>query len=259
MPDLGDAVSALRAAEGRAVAMEPLTTSWPALDTAMAYQVQDEALRRRLALGERLTGVKLGLTSVAKQRQVGVLSVITGWLTDAMAHPAGQPIAGAGLIHPRAEPEVVLVLGHPLKGPGVTAAQALSAVSSVLAGVEVIDSRYRDFRFSLPDVIADNASAARYVLGHTALRPRDIDLWLEACILEVGGRVVDSATAAAVQGHPAQALACGANALGRRGIALEEGWLVLTGGMTDAVGLSPSVPVSATFTRLGSVSVVRGI
>lgn len=258
MPNVGGAASALRAAEDRAVAMEPLTTSWRSLDAATAYQVQDETLRRRVELGERLTGVKLGLTSVAKQRQVGVSSVITGWLTDAMAHPAAQPITGAGLIHPRAEPEVVLVLGHPLKGPGVTAAEALRAVASVRAGVEVIDSRYRDFHFSLPDVIADNASAARYVLGHTVLEPRDLDLWLEACILEVGGRVVDSATAAAVQGHPAEALACGANELGRRGIALEEGWLVLTGGMTDAVGLASSVPVSATFTSLGRVSVVRG-
>ncbi|MHB1527428.1 MAG: 2-keto-4-pentenoate hydratase [Candidatus Dormibacteria bacterium] len=258
MRDVGEAASALLSAEDRVQSVAPLTASWASLDVETAYQVQDETLRRRLERGERLIGVKLGLTSLAKQRQMGVASVITGWLTDAMAHRAEQPIAAARLIHPRAEPEVVLEVGRTLKGPGITGAQALAAVCAVRAGIEVIDSRYRDFKFTLPDVVADNASSARFVLGHTALAIRDLDLWLEACVLEVGGRVVDSATAAAVQGHPAEALACGANELGRRGIALEEGWLVLTGGMTEAVELAPGVPVTATFTSLGSVSALRG-
>lgn len=104
-----------------------------------------------------------------------------------------------------------------------------------MGAVEVIDSRYADFRFTLPDVVADNASSGAFVSGPIARSAVGIDLALEPCALEVDGEVVDTATGAAVQGHPAQALALAANDLGRRGQPLRAGWLVLTGGMTDAV------------------------
>jgi 2-oxo-3-hexenedioate decarboxylase len=162
------------------------------------------------------------------------------------------------LIHPRAEPEIVFVMGAPLEGPGVTAASAMAAVDMVYGGLEIIDSRYRDFRFTLPDVVADNASSARFVIGPVGRRPEVLDLALEACLLEVDGSVVDSATGAAVQGHPAEALALAANDLGRRGLRIEEGWLVLTGGMTDAVFTRPGTSVAAHFTNLGSVTVSGG-
>ena len=113
--------------------------------------------------------------------------------------------------------------------------RALAAVGSVLGGAEVIDSRYRDFRFTLPDVIADNASSGAYLTGPVAADPHAVDLAMEAVLVEVDGRIADSATGAAVQGHPAEALALAANDLGRRGHAIEPGWVVLTGGMTDAV------------------------
>ena len=120
-------------------------------------------------------------------------------------------------------------------------------------GLEVIDSRYRDFRFTLPDVVADNASSGCFVTGPVAASPRSLDLGLEACLLELNGQVVDSATGAAVQGHPAEALALAANDLGRRGLAIEPGWLVLTGGMTDAVAVPPGAVLAAHFTHLGSL------
>lgn len=235
----------------------PLTEQWTDLDLPAAYRVQDELLRRKHAAGEHTVGVKLGLTSRAKQLRMGVDAPLTAWLTDAMALPAGEPVPLGELIHPRVEPEIVFVLGARLAGPGMTAERALTAVAAVHAGLEIIDSRYADFRFTLPDVVADNASSARYVVGSRARGPRDLDLALEACLLEVDGRVTDSATGAAVQGHPAEALALAANTLAERGIALEPGWLVLTGGMTDAVPLRPGTCVTAHFTGLGSVT-VRG-
>ena len=236
----------------------PITDEWPGLDLAAGYAAQDELLRRKQEAGERIIGVKLGLTSRAKQQRMGIDAPLTGWLTDAMVLPAGVPVPQAELIHPRAEPEIVFVLGRSLTGPGVTAATALAAVDTVFAGLEVIDSRYRDFRFTLPDVIADNASSARFVLGPVGRRPEDLDLAMEACLLEVDGAIVDSATGAAVQGHPAEALALAANDLGRRGITLEAGWLVLTGGMTDAVFVEPGHTVAAHFTSLGSVVLQGG-
>jgi 2-oxo-3-hexenedioate decarboxylase len=160
------------------------------------------------------------------------------------------------LIHPRVEPEVVFVMGERLEGPGVTAATALAAVRSVHAGFEVIDSRYTDFKFTLPDVVADNASSSRFVVGGNAVSPTGLDLALEACLLGIDGEITDSATGAAVQGHPAEALALAANSLGARGIAVEPGWIVLTGGLTDAVFVEPGREISAEFTHLGTLRVV---
>ncbi|GAB3135875.1 fumarylacetoacetate hydrolase family protein [Amycolatopsis stemonae] len=230
----------------------PLSEEWPGLDVDTAYAIQDEALRQRRARGETLVGVKLGLTSRAKQERMGIDSPLLAWLTDAMVLPAGVPVPR--LIHPRAEPELVFVLGRRLAGPGVTAATALAAVESVYGGVEVIDSRYADYRFTLPDAVADNGSSAYFGVGPVGLPPASLDLSLEAALLEVDGQIVDTATGAAVQGHPAEALALAANALAARGLALEPGWLVLTGGMTDAVPLRPGSRVAAHFSHLGSIT-----
>ncbi len=162
------------------------------------------------------------------------------------------------LIHPRVEPEIVFVMKNRLTGPGVTAAQALTAVEAVYAGAEVIDSRYRDFRFTLTDVIADNASSGSFVLGPVARDPYDIDLALEAVLVEADGKVVDSATGAAVQNHPAEALALAANDLGRRGLAIEPGQIVLTGGMTDALPAGRGSRTAFHFTTLGSIFISGG-
>jgi 2-oxo-3-hexenedioate decarboxylase len=256
--DVDRAATVLLEAETGRHDLEAITDEWADLDLATAYAVQDEVLARKVADGERVIGVKLGLTSRAKQQRMNVDSPLTGWLTDAMVLPTGAPVPQTELIHPRAEPEIAFVLGRDLAGPGVTAATAMEAVARVYCGLEIIDSRYRDFRFTLPDVVADNASSARFVLGSVGLAPDQLDLALEAVLLEVDGAIVDSATGAAVQGHPAEALALAANDLGRRGQRLEAGWIVLTGGMTDAVHVRPGSKVAAHFTSLGSVVVSGG-
>lgn len=230
----------------------PLSAEWPDLDVDTAYAIQDEALRQRRARGETLAGVKLGLTSRAKQQRMGIDAPLLAWLTDAMVLPAGVPVPP--LIHPRAEPELVFVLGKRLAGPGVTAATALAAVDRVYGGIEVIDSRYADYRFTLPDAVADNGSSAFFSVGPVGMPPSSLDLSLEAALLEVDGQIVDTATGAAVQGHPAEALALAANTLASRGLALEPGWLVLTGGMTDAVPLHPGSRIAAHFSHLGSLT-----
>jgi 2-oxo-3-hexenedioate decarboxylase len=252
------AATELLRAQDAPAARDPLTDEWRDLDLRTAYAIQDETLCRRVERGEHVVGIKLGLTSRAKQQRMNISSPLVAWLTDAMTLPAGVPLNGDTLIHPRAEPELVFVMRDRLSGPGVTATQAISAVGRVYAGVEIIDSRYRDFRFRLPDVVADNASSARYSIGSTGLAPEQLDLSLEACLVEVDGVVVDSATGSAVQGHPAEALALAANTLAERGLVIEPGWLVLTGGMTDAVPVSPDTAVMARFSHLGSVVVHRG-
>lgn len=256
--DVASVATELLRCQDEQVERSPFTDEWPDLDVALGYEIQDRCLQARLDRGETLVGVKLGLTSVAKQQRMGVHQPFVAWLTDAMVLPAGRPVPQAALIHPRVEPEIVFVMGETLRGPGVTCATAMAAVDTVWGGAEVIDSRYRDFRFKAGDVVADNASSGFYVTGPVGLPPAELDLFLEAVLVEVDGQVVDSATGAAVQGHPGEALALAANALAERGRAIEAGWIVLTGGMTDAVPIPTGVAAAMHFTKLGSVFVSGG-
>lgn len=239
--------------EDKRVERPPFSDEWPELDLETGYAIQDLNLQARVDRGEKLIGVKLGLTSRAKQKRMGVDFPFVAWLTDAMVLPVGDPVPQSRLIHPRVEPEIVFVMGERLEGPGVTSARAMQAVATVMGGAEIIDSRYENFRFTAGDVAADNASSSAFVTGPVGLPPSQLNLALEAVLVEVDGVVVDSATGAAVQGHPGEALALAANDLARRGHAIEAGWVVLTGGMTDAVFAPPDTSVGMHFTNLGSV------
>ena len=148
-----------------------LTAEYPGLDLDLAYAVQEAGVRLLVAAGERPAGFKLGLTSRAKQAQMGVAEPLYGELTDAMLLDVGQPLDTGELIQPRVEPEIAFLLGADLAGDRVTAAQVLAATAAVTPAVEVLDSRYAGYAFTLPDVVADNASAARLVLGASARPP----------------------------------------------------------------------------------------
>ncbi len=222
--DVASVAAELLRCEDERVDRAPFTDEWPELDLKTGYEIQDRNLEARLERGETLVGVKLGLTSKAKQQRMGVDVPFVAWLTDAMLLPAGDPVPQSRLIHPRLEPEIVFVMGEQLTGPGIGGARAMQSVKSVWGGAEVIDSRYRDFRFTAGDVVADNASSGAFVTGPVGVSPADLDLSLEAVLVEVDGAVVDSATGAAVQGHPGEALALAANELARRGRAIEAGW-----------------------------------
>ena len=245
----------LLACEDERRARAPFSDEWPTLDVQTGYRIQDLTLRRRLDRGEELTGVKLGLTSKAKQARMGVSTPFVAWLTDAMVLAPGDSVPLSRLIHPRIEPELVFVMRERLEGPGVTAERALEAVALVRGGLEVIDSRYTDFRFTAGDVVADNASSGAYLVGETSLAPNELDLAAETVEVLVDGEVVDRATGAAVLGHPAEALALAANELAQRGLAVDAGWTVLTGGMTDAVTAVPGSTITCRFGHLGEVTI----
>jgi 2-oxo-3-hexenedioate decarboxylase len=253
-----DCADTIERAVSERTAIGRLTIDHPELTVTDAYAVQDEITRRRIARGERVIGAKLGLTSRAKQAQMNVAEPMYGRVFSTGVHPSNEPFVVESLIHPRVEPEIVFVMGRRLAGPGVTPADVIAATEYVACGLEIIDSRYSDFSFTAADVIADNTSEARFVLGPTALSPVGIDLGLIGLLLEVDGEQVATAAGAATMGHPAEAVAMLANWLGNRGEALEAGWTVLSGGLTAAVPLTPGSCVSATFGRLGTVS-VRGV
>lgn len=223
------------------------------LPMSIAYDIQDAVVRRYLAAGEVLVGAKLGLTSRAKQRDMGVGESLYGWLTSSMALDPGEPLDLAALVQPRIEPEIAFLIGEDLEGPGVGAARVLAATRAVAPALEVLDSRYRDYRFTLPDVVADNASSGRYVIGGVPREPAGLDLRLVGCVLERNGELVDTAAGAASLGHPAAAVAWLVRTLAARGAGLEAGQVVISGGLTSALPVRPGDVVIATFDRLGSV------
>ena len=237
---------------------EPFTDDWPELDVDTAYRIQDANLEKRLARGEAVVGVKLGLTSEAKQRRMGVYAPFVAWLTDDMVMNLGDPVPQDKLIHPRIEPEIVFVMKDRLEGPGVTRESAMAAVDTIAGGAEVIDSRYRNFRFRAGDVIADNASSGAYVVIDKTVTPYEIDLLAEKVDVYVDDKLEYSGTGEDVQGHPGEALALAANDLARRGKAIEAGWIVLTGGITDAVFAPPGSTIDVKFSSLGQVTIEGG-
>lgn len=241
------------ALEGRAV--PKVTIAEPQLSLADAYDVQWALRERRLRAGRRLAGLKMGLTSLAKMKQMGVETPIYGFLLDDFRVAADSQLSIAGLIHPRVEAEIALVTRHALRGPGCTVEQALAAIDHVVPALEVIDSRYRDFKFDLPSVVADNASSARYVVGSTRWPIDDLDLRTISVVVERNGALVASGTGAAVLGHPALSLAMLANLLAPREELIPAGTFVMTGGITEAIAAKPGDRFVARYEHLGSVSV----
>jgi 2-oxo-3-hexenedioate decarboxylase len=226
------------------------------LTLADAYRVQARSIALRHSRGERRAGYKLGFTSRAKMAQMGLHEVIWGRLTDAMIVADGGEAAPERFIHPRVEPEVCFLMGEPLEGT-VTPLAALRAVVGVAPALEVIDSRYRDFKFSLADVVADNCSAAAIVVGPWS-DPAAVDVANLGLLLEVDGVAVQIGSTAAILGHPVRSLVAAARLVAEAGERLDPGDLVMAGGATEAVALNPGSRVRLEAERLGSVAFKLG-
>jgi 2-oxo-3-hexenedioate decarboxylase len=255
MIDPAQIAQVLATAERERRELSPFTDEHPDLDETTAYDAQWAGVTARLDAGETLVGAKLGLTSRVKQQVMKVDNPLYGWVTSGMIRPYGEPLELARFIHPRVEPEIAFRLGREVETPA-TVTSVLAATDVVFAAVDVLDSRYADFRFRLPDVIADNASAGAFLLGPVAVPPAELeDLRLLGCVLRVGGAVVATAAGAATMGHPAAAVAWLANRLAARGQALTAGMLVFSGGLTEPVTLGPDVSVTAEIEALGAIEV----
>jgi 2-oxo-3-hexenedioate decarboxylase len=222
-----------------------------AMDLDRAYEVQAQLLARRLSRGERFVGAKLGFTSEAKMVQMGVSEVIVGFLTDRMQIESGGVLSLEGLVHPRVEPEIAFRLGSPV-GPGDSAEDLLAAVDAVAPALEVIDSRFEAFSFSLSDVVADNTSACRFVVGEWS--PFSHELADRSVELKIDGRTAEKGAASAILGDPLRALDRLAGLAERYDIDLPAGAVILAGAATAAVRLLPGMHVLARVGGLGSVS-----
>jgi 2-oxo-3-hexenedioate decarboxylase len=231
-----------------------ITDDYPDMEWEDAYRIQNEIRRRKLARGDRIIGLKAGLTSWAKMKQMGVSTPIYGFLSDTFALADGAQCKISELIHPKVEPEIVFVTKAPLKGPGCHVADVLAATDFVMAGIEVIDSRYRDFKFDLKSVVADNCSSSRFVLGSVARSLDGLDLRTLGVVLEKNGQVMALGAGAAVLGHPAIAVAMLANHLSQYGEEIPAGTMILSGGITEAISVAAGDAILLRAQGLGTTS-----
>ncbi|MED1490103.1 2-keto-4-pentenoate hydratase [Bacillus smithii] len=233
-----------------------LTSEIPDLTPEQAYRIQEELVNLKLANGHRIIGPKMGLTSFAKMQQMKVNEPIYGYVLDNMLVESGGSISLSEFIHPKVEIEIAFFLGEDIEGPGVTNAQVMSATAYVAPALEIIDSRYKNFQFTLPDVIADNASASRVVIGNklTPLSSLTTDLELIGAVLYINGELKANGAGAAILNHPANSIAALANMLARSGKKLQAGDIILAGAITEAIMLANGDVVHGKLDQLGDVS-----
>lgn len=251
-----EAASLLRTARLERRTLAPLTDTWPDLDEAWGYAVQASDRDERTAAGDPVVGAKLGLTSAAKQERMHVDRPIVGFLTASMQVDLRELAEGVERwAQPRIEPEIAFVTAVDI-ARALEDEEMAGAVESVGLAAEIIDSRWTGYRFRLPDVVADNTSAAGFLLGADPVPLLEAgDLAALRCTVTVDDALVHEATGAAILGHPLRALRLLSEHLERHGQTLPAGSLVLAGALTDAVPLSAGRDYRLAIEGLGSITV----
>jgi 2-oxo-3-hexenedioate decarboxylase/2-keto-4-pentenoate hydratase len=250
-----DAADLLYAAQTWRRPISPLTERFPSLDVAGAYAIQRVNLDRRLRDGHTLVAHKVGLTSEPMQTLLGVDAPDFGYILDDMVLPNGAAVAASRFCAPRVEPEVAFLLREPLQGPGVTIDDVYAATDALAPALEIVDSRIADWKLTLPDTIADNASSGAVVLGDWVAYGDQIALPAAWASLWLNGTEIDTGTGAAVMGDPAAAVAWLANALAPFGTEILAGQLVMSWSFTTAAFVGPGDAAVTTISGLGTVSV----
>ena len=237
------------------VQIAPFTDDDPTLGMADGYAVQSELVKLILADGDRIVGYKAGLTSKPMQTMLGVDQPDYGPVLASTVYRDGDEVSLGRFIQPKIEAEIVLTMGEQLRGPGVSAADAGRAVRGAAAAMEIVDSRFENWRIKLADTVADMASNGAVAISETVVPLDDLDVRLIGMVLSRNGALVDTGAGAAALGNPLEVVAWLANTLASGGIALEPGHLVMTGALHAAVPMQPGEEYLAEFDRLGSVRV----
>ncbi|MEH7107068.1 2-keto-4-pentenoate hydratase [Bacillus sp. JJ1764] len=244
-------------AEKHRYSIDKFVDKYPELNEELAYKVQERLIE--IKCNEEKTkrvGRKLGLTSKAKQVMMGVHEPSYGVLLESMQLFEGDPISISSFIHAKLEPELAFIFGKELKGPHVTVADVLAATEYIAPALEIIDSRFQGFSFTLPDAVADNSSSSRFIIGERFYSPEQFDLRLMGMVFKKNGEVVATGAGAAVMGHPARAIAWMVNKLFKEGQSVQPGEVVLSGSLSGAVTIAEGDHFSACFDRIGTVEAV---
>ncbi|MEE9374612.1 MAG: fumarylacetoacetate hydrolase family protein [Saprospiraceae bacterium] len=215
-----------------------------------SYEIQMISVGQRLERGEKLTGYKMGFTSKAKKEQMGVDEVIWGRLTDSMQIENGGILDFSKFIHPRAEPEIAYKISKTIDKV-LTHDNVTEYFDAVAGAIEIIDSRYENFKFSLEDVIADNCSSSAYVIGdwHAADTPVS-DLGIS---LIINNKVVKEGNSKAILGNPVESLIEMSKMAYKYDVTIEKGYIVLAGAVTSAEFINKGDTVQAVIDTLSTV------
>lgn len=253
--DVPGKAKALFDARNDRVAIAPFTDADPTLTMADGYAVQAELTRLILQGGDRIVGYKVGLTSKPMQRMIGVDSPDYGPVLGSTVYRDGDEVSLRRFIQPKIEAEIVFVMGAPLRGPGVSATDTHRATAGVAAAMEIVDSRFADWRIKLADTVADLASNGAVAISDHVVPLAGLDPRYLGMTLSRNGEVIDTAAGAAALGSPLGVVTWLANTLGEVGIGLEPGQVVMSGALHAAVAMAAGDVFRAHFDRLGPVTV----
>ncbi len=231
-----------------------LSTTYPHITIEDAYAISTAVAQHRIKAGAKLIGHKVGLTSKAMQASSQINEPDYGHLLDDMMIADGAKVPHANYCLPRVEIELAFILGKPLKGPGVGLIEVLRATDYVVPAIEIVDARVQNPR-KIFDTVADNGAAAGIVVGGRPIKPMDVDLRWVGGIMYRNSEIEETGLAAGVLGHPALGVAWLANRLGKNGVTLEAGHLVLAGSFTRVVFANKGDTLHGDFGPLGGVAV----
>jgi len=244
----------LENAELQAYEVTKITDDYPNMTFTDATDVQWEIRRRKMSRGHKIVGMKMGLTSWAKMKQMGVEMPCYGFLADYFSLPDGAQVPFDELIHPKVEAEIAFVTNKELSGKNLTVEEVLAATELVVPAVEIIDSRYKDFKFDLTSVQADNSSSTRFVVGSHAAKPEDFDWSTIGVVMQKNGEIIELGAGAAVLDHPAASVAMLATMLAERDEVIPAGTFIMTGGITAAVLVEKGDSIVVRYQGLGTVT-----
>src|SRR6266853_7052366 len=231
-----------------------LTKTFPEITIEDSYAISTAVAKRKIAAGARLIGHKVGLTSKAMQRSSQIDEPDYGHLLDNMMIPDGAKVPHANFCLPRVEVELAFILGRPLKGPGIGLTDVLHATEYVIPAMEIVDARIVNPR-KIFDTVADNGAAAGIVVGGRPIGPMEMDLRWAGGIMYRNSEIEETGLAAGVLGHPALGVAWLANRLGKNGVTLEAGHLILAGSFTRVVFANKGDTLHGDFGPLGGIAV----
>ncbi|KKK39093.1 4-oxalocrotonate decarboxylase [Mesobacillus campisalis] len=232
--------------------MDKISIRYPSITIEDAYKIQEINMEKELQNSDQFVGWKMGLTSLAKQQSVGVNQPIYGRLLKSM-EMSNKKLSMEGLIHPRVEPELAFLMNKRLEGNNITEQEVWEATEGIMPALEIIDSRYKDFSFNLMDVVADNASSARFLISEIMYKPGQLQ-WEKAKVrMKLNNQVVQEGKGSAVLGNPVRSVVELVKMLHASGLCIEPGMIVLTGAITEAIHVFRGDSIETEFVGLGKM------
>lgn len=250
-----DIAKSIVEAEDRAKPISKISESYPEFTIEDAYKIQEEVFNIKTQRGERIIGKKIGLTSEGIRKQIGVFEPDFSFITDKnYLHPYENLIL-SDMINPKLEPELAFLINKDLKEKVITNWDVMSAIEGVLPAFEVVDTRYRNYDFTIVDTISDSASYGRIIVGNKMTNIQNLEMEEIALSVFKDGKLIKSASSSEVMGNPINAVTWLANKMVQLGNFIKKGDIILSGSFTPVLDIEAGETYEAVFSNVGSVKI----